>query len=295
MATIKAFLDYLRLEKKYSIHTINAYNNDLVALSDFVSREFSETSINNIPYALIRSWIISLVDSGISNRTINRKVSSLKSYYSFLQKIEELEVSPLIKHKSLKVEKRLQVPFSKKEVSDVLSGFTLNSFEDYRDKAIVELFYSTGMRRSELINLKLSDINIANHYVKVLGKRNKERIIPLIESVSLTLRQYFEIKDAEFKESSKWIFVTSKNDKVYETLVYRIINNYFSKVSSKIKKSPHLLRHSFATHLLGEGANLNAVKDLLGHSSLAATQVYTNNDIAVIKRAYSASHPRNKN
>lgn len=177
----------------------------------------------------------------------------------------------------------------------MLSGFTLNSFEDYRDKAIVELFYSTGMRRSELINLKLSDINIANHYVKVLGKRNKERIIPLIESVSLTLRQYFEIKDAEFKESSKWIFVTSKNDKVYETLVYRIINNYFSKVSSKIKKSPHLLRHSFATHLLGEGANLNAVKDLLGHSSLAATQVYTNNDIAVIKRAYSASHPRNKN
>ena len=264
-------------------------------MSDFVSREFSETSINNIPYALIRSWIISLVDSGISNRTINRKVSSLKSYYSFLQKIEELEVSPLIKHKSLKVEKRLQVPFSKKEVSDVLSGFTLNSFEDYRDKAIVELFYSTGMRRSELINLKLSDINIANHYVKVLGKRNKERIIPLIESVSLTLGQYFEIKDAEFKESSKWVFVTSKNDKVYETLVYRIINNYFSKVSSKIKKSPHLLRHSFATHLLGEGANLNAVKDLLGHSSLAATQVYTNNDIAVIKRAYSASHPRNKN
>lgn len=145
MATIKAFLDYLRLEKKYSIHTISAYNNDLVALSDFVSREFSETSINNIPYALIRSWIISLVDSGISNRTINRKVSSLKSYYSFLQKIEELEVSPLIKHKSLKVEKRLQVPFSKKEVSDVLSGFMLNSFEDYRDKAIVELFYSLSL------------------------------------------------------------------------------------------------------------------------------------------------------
>jgi integrase/recombinase XerC len=295
MATIKAFLDYLRLEKKYSSHTVKAYENDLSTLSVFVSDKFSETSINHIPYSLIRSWIVNLVDKGISNRSINRKISSLKSYYSFLQKIEEIKVSPLIKHSSLKVEKKLQIPFSKKEITDVLSGFKMETFEDYRDKAIVELFYSTGMRRSELINLNISDVDFLNLKVKVLGKRNKERIIPLIGSVSNALEEYLQFRDEEFGLNSPWFFVTSKNDKVYETLVYRIINNYFSKVSSKIKKSPHLLRHSFATHLLGEGANLNAVKDLLGHSSLAATQVYTNNDIAVIKRAYSASHPRNKN
>lgn len=294
MASIQEFLEYLQLEKKYSPHTIAAYRNDLNRFSEFISSEFSEEHIAQIGYPLIRNWIVHLVSAKISNRSINRKISSLRSYYKFLQKIGERSSTPLAKHKALKTEKKLQVPFSPKEVATVLDNFHPECFEDYRDKAIIELFYSTGMRRTELINLKLSDVDLVLGKLKVLGKRNKERIIPLIPSVVNSLKEYLEARDSHNSTSHTFLFVTSKNDKVYETLVYRIINNYFSKVSSKVKKSPHIIRHSFATHLLNEGADLNAVKELLGHSSLAATQVYTHNDIAQLKKAYSKGHPRNK-
>ena len=293
---LSEFISYLTLEKKYSAHTVKAYQNDILEFKNFCGSNYEIEDIDTVEYVLIRHWIVELSEKQIDNRTINRKISSLKAYFKFLQKIDVTTVSPLSMHRALKTAKKIEIPFSELEMEKVLSEIEYaDDFEGVRDELLIHVLYVTGMRRAEVISLKVSDVDFANMTIKVLGKRNKERIIPLIESVSLTLRQYFEIKDAEFKESSKWVFVTSKNDKVYETLVYRIINNYFSKVSSKIKKSPHLLRHSFATHLLGEGANLNAVKDLLGHSSLAATQVYTNNDIAVIKRAYSASHPRNKN
>ncbi len=289
---IKSFLDYILLEKKYSQHTVTAYKNDLVSFQDFCANEFGSEDIVNVNYPQIRSWIVSLVNSGVSNRTINRKVSSLKSFYKFLQKTKQLNLNPLIKHKALKVAKRVQVPFSEKEIESVInSNDEIVDFESVRDKLIVELLYSTGMRRNELVNLKLSDLNFSNQVVKVLGKRNKERYIPLLKTVMSSLVRYNKFRD-EIKTDISYIFITKKGKKLYDTLVYRIINNYFSTVSSKVKKSPHVIRHSFATHLLNEGADLNSVKELLGHSSLASTQVYTHSSLGKLKEIYNQAHPR---
>jgi integrase/recombinase XerC len=294
--SFSSFKDYLTLEKKYSAHTVGAYLKDLESFQAFNEEEFSEKSINKVNYSQIRNWIIHLVDSGISNRTINRKVSSLNSYFKFLLKIEVIDINPLSKHKALKVSKKVQIPFSPKEVSQVLDNFNFdNSFEGIRDKLIIELFYSTGIRRIELVQLKLSDVDISRKTLKVLGKRNKERFVPLLNVVVETIQQYLSSrKELEIVNDNEVLFLTKKGDKIYETLVYRIINNYFSKASTKVKKSPHILRHSFATHLLNQGADLNTVKELLGHSSLAATQVYTHNSIAELKKVYAKSHPRNK-
>lgn len=292
----KSFTDYLLIEKNYSIHTVNAYKKDLESFADFIEKEFNSKSINKINYAQIRTWIVYLVESGLTNRSINRKVSSLNSYYKFLLKVEEIKINPLNKHKALKTSKKVQIPFSENEITTVLDQLALNDgFEGKRDKLIIELFYSTGIRRAELIEIKINDVNEANKTLKVLGKRNKERIIPLLDSVLQSIKKYkHERSNLINIQNHDYLFLTKKGVKIYETLVYRIINNYFSKVSSKVKMSPHILRHSFATHLLNQGADLNAVKELLGHSSLAATQVYTHNSVAELKRVYSNSHPRNK-
>lgn len=289
------FNDYLLLEKKYSGHTAKAYLNDLESFSHFAQEHYDLHSIDNISYSIIRSWIVSLVEDGISNRSINRKITSLKTYYKFLLKTGVIDVSPLVKHKALKVAKKIQVPFSEREIEDVLSMLQeAEGFEGIRNRLIVELFYSTGMRRAELVNLKCDDISLSQRTVKVLGKRNKERIIPLLPSVMASIQAYSQERtQLENIEDSSFFFVSKKGVKIYETLVYRIINSYFSKASEKVKKSPHILRHSFATHLLNEGADLNAVKELLGHSSLASTQVYTHNSIAQLKEVYRNSHPRN--
>lgn len=294
--SFKTFIDYLALEKKYSKHTVNAYQKDLETFQEFNQVNFSEKNISNANYSQIRSWIIHLVDSGISNRSINRKISALNSYYKFLLKVESIKVNPLAKHKALKTSKKIQIPFSENEVNIVLKDFNFDdSFEGVRDKLIIELFYSTGIRRIELVNLKLKDIDASNKTLKVLGKRNKERFLPLLDSVLETINNYIVKRNSLKKiNDNKVLFLTKKGDKIYETLVYRIINEYFSKASTKVKKSPHILRHSFATHLLNQGANLNAVKELLGHSSLAATQVYTHNSISELKKIYAKSHPRNK-
>ena len=291
---IKSFLDYISLEKKYSQHTVTAYKNDLISFQDFCLIEFDSDDVVNVNYAQIRNWIVSLVNMGVSNRTINRKISSLKSFYKFLQKTKQLNSSPLVKHKALKVAKRVQVPFSEKEIESVINlKEDVVDFESVRDKLIVELLYSTGMRRNELINLKLSNINYSNQVVKVLGKRNKERYIPLLKSVIESLENYNEFR-SHIKTDQSYLFITKKGKKIYDTLVYRIINNYFSTVSSKVKKSPHVIRHSFATHLLNEGADLNSVKELLGHSSLASTQVYTHSSLGKLKEVYNLAHPRSE-
>ncbi|MCK0110224.1 tyrosine-type recombinase/integrase [Flavobacteriaceae bacterium S0825] len=294
--SLSSFNDYLLLEKKYSKHTVNAYTKDLKNFTKFNYETFNQENINKANYSQIRSWIISLVDSGLENRTVNRKISSLNSYYKFLIKTEVVKANPLSKHKALKVSKKVQIPFSKNEVNMVLDEFNFdNSFEGIRDKLIIELFYSTGIRRIELVQLQLKDVDEANKTLKVLGKRNKERYLPLLESVLDTIKVYISNRNRLEKIVDKeTLFLTKKGHKIYETLVYRIINNYFSKASTKVKKSPHILRHSFATHLLNQGADLNAVKELLGHSSLAATQVYTHNSIAELKKVYAKSHPRNK-
>ena len=290
-----SFLDYLNLEKNYSKHTLIAYHKDLLGFREFALSEFDFSEINNVSYAIIRSWIVKLVGDGVSNRTINRKISSLRTYYKFLLKIGDIKVSPLLKHKVLKTTKKLQVPFSEKEIEDVLEMLKAeNSFLGLRNKLIVELFYSTGMRRGELVNLKLNNISDSQKTIKVLGKRNKERIIPLLPSALSTINSYLDYRnDLNSVKDVDYLLLTEKGTKIYETLVYRVINNYFSKASEKVKKSPHILRHSFATHLLNEGADIKSVKELLGHSSLASTQIYANNSISKLKQVYKNTHPRN--
>ncbi len=291
---IASFLAYLLHEKNYSKHTIKAYETDLIMFKDFCEIEFEIDAIETVHYNYIRSWIVSMVNQGISNRTINRKTSSLKTFYKFLQKTEVISVNPLSKHKSLKVQKKSQIPFTPKEVDAVLEDLVdENDFTALRNKLMVELFYATGLRRIELINIQLKDVDLSNKLIKVLGKRNKERYVPILPSVGNTLTSYLKLRST-IKVKEEALFITDKGVKVYETLVYRVINSYFSKVSTKVKKSPHILRHTFATQLLNQGADLNSVKELLGHSSLAATQVYTHNNLEEMKKMFNKAHPRSK-
>lgn len=290
------FQDYLLLEKNYSRHTVTAYLNDIVFFESFLKNEYDDDNLIRVNYNQIRSWIVSLSDDGISNSSINRKISSLKSFYKFLLKTKQIESSPLLKHKALKAPKKIQIPFSEKEVDMVLNQITYkDGFEGLRDKLIVDLFYTTGIRRTELINLKIQNIDLSNATIKVLGKRNKERIVPILTIIEEQIKNYLtersrlqEVKDPEY------FFLLLNGVKLNDSFVYRLINYYFSNVSEKVKKSPHILRHTFATHLLNNGADINSVKELLGHSSLASTQVYTHNSLAELQKVYTNAHPRNK-
>ena len=289
---IKHFIEYLSFEKKYSAHTIRAYSDDLNSFQSFCNKTFDNEEIIDVNYSQIRSWIVEMVNENISNRTVNRKISSLKSFYKFLVKTKQIKESPLLRHQALKISKRVQVPFSEKEINEVIGNFKDDGdFESVRNKLIVELLYSTGMRRAELIEIDKNSINFTSSTLKVLGKRNKERYIPLLNSVQQTLKLYLNLKQ-EIPAHCDNLLITVKGNKLYPTLVYRIINDYFSAVSTKVKKSPHVIRHSFATHLLNEGADLNSVKELLGHSSLASTQVYTHSSLNEIKKVYNKAHPR---
>ncbi|SEB73744.1 integrase/recombinase XerC [Tenacibaculum sp. MAR_2009_124] len=294
---VNKFLEYLEYEKKYSKHTVLAYRKDLYDFANYCRKEFGQEDIKEIHYNQIRSWIVLLVDEGLVNRSVNRKISSLKTCYNFLQKIGEIKVSPLAKHQSLKIQKKISVPFTEKEVGEVIDLLKVkDDFEGVRDRLIVELLYSTGIRRAELINIKVSDINFEERLLKVLGKRNKERFVVLLPFVIDTIRSYQGEKNKLNKvEDNDYLLLTKKGVKIYETLVYRIINSYFRGVSTKVKKSPHILRHAFATHLLNKGASLYSVKELLGHSSLASTQVYTHSSLEKLKQVYNKTHPRELN
>ncbi len=292
MKLIQAFLDYLSFEKKYSKHTIISYKTDLTAFNNFIKKEFDDTTIEKVHYTQIRTWIVQLIENGISNNSVNRKMSSLKTFYKFLIKTQTIKENPLQKHQSLKTPKRVNVPFNQKEIYEVMELFQNETeFIPLRNQLIIELFYTTGIRRSELINLKFSDVNLKSAMLKVFGKRNKERYIPILEALNTSISRYVEVRK-EQESKLDYLFITKKGKKLYGTLVYRLINNYFSSVSTKVKKSPHILRHAFATHLLNEGADLNAVKELLGHASLASTQVYTNSSLKELKNVYNRAHPR---
>jgi len=270
MSSLDSFVSYLSLEKNYSMHTVNAYQKDIEEFASFCIEEYEMQNIDDIGYSIIRSWIVVLVNNSISNRSINRKIASLKAYYRFLQRIEKIESNPLAKHKALKTSKKIEVPFSELEMQNVLQQISFkDDFEGCRDKLIIELLYTTGIRRAELINLKLINVDFSRDTILVLGKRNKERIVPLLQSTKELFLSYFDKRNSLnqiFDE--KYVFLSKAGVKIYETLVYRVINKYLSEVSSKVKKSPHILRHTFATHLLNKGADLNSVKELLGHSSI---------------------------
>ncbi|QBZ96606.1 Tyrosine recombinase XerC [Flavobacterium sangjuense] len=290
------FHDYLLLEKNYSQHTVTAYINDIGFFESFLSNEYDDDNLLRVNYNQIRSWIVSLSDDGISNTSINRKISSLKSFYKFLLKTKQIEVSPLLKHKALKSPKKIQIPFSEKELDLVLNQITYKEgFEGIRDKLIIDLFYTTGIRRTELINLKIQNVDLSNKTIKVIGKRNKERIIPILTIIEEQVKKYLSERSSiqDVKEAD-YFFLLTNGVKLNDSFVYRLINYYFSNVSEKVKKSPHILRHTFATHLLNNGADINSVKELLGHSSLASTQVYTHNSLAELQKVYNGAHPRNK-
>lgn len=296
MDNLLKFQDYLLKEKNYSSHTVLAYSKDLEFFQEYLSVNYDNHKVEEVSYTLIRSWIVSMVDNQISNSSINRKISSLKAFYKFLLKTKQIEISPLGKHKALKTPKKIQIPFSEEELSLVLDQISYKEgFEGVRDKLIIDLFYTTGIRRSELIDLQITNIDLSSKTLKVLGKRNKERIIPMLDVISLQIKSYLTVRNqlnGIVDENN--LFLLSTGNKINESFVYRLINSYFSNVSEKVKKSPHMLRHTFATHMLNHGADLNSIKELLGHSSLASTQVYTHTSLVELKNVYKNAHPRNQ-
>jgi len=286
------FYDYLLKEKSYSSNTVTAYKNDVETFQNFCIVKFELNNLSKVNYPIIRDWIIDLSEKELSPLTINRKISSLSKYYDFLIKIQEIKSSPLNNHKRLKVQKKLIIPFSEDEILKVVDVFSKN-FEGKRNLLIVDMLYSTGLRRDELINIKLNDVFLDESLVKVLGKRNKERLVPLVLNLKSRIKDYLKFRK-EIKSSSSNFFITTKGKKIGPSLVYRVVKNYFSKVSTKVKTSPHVLRHSFATHMLNNGADINSIKEIMGHSSLASTQIYTKIKLPKIINDYKKNHPRER-
>jgi integrase/recombinase XerC len=297
MDSKQAYADYLLKEKNYSLLTLRAYVDDVAAFEQFIILHDAGAVLEQVNYSQVRSWIVHLVENGIANTSVNRKMSSLKSFYKFLLRAKQIEVNPLQKHKSLKTEKKVQVPFSEKELHDVFAqNEYADDFEGIRNRLIIELFYTSGIRRAELINLKINSYDAGSNTLKVLGKRNKERILPVLDCTAVLIGKYVvERSRLENIAHPDMLIVNSRGYKVSESFVYRLINCYFSAVSVKVKKSPHVLRHSFATHLLNNGADLNSVKELLGHASLSSTQIYTHSSLAELKKVYQQAHPRSQN
>lgn len=289
---IEKFIQYIQFEKRFSTHTIKAYQTDLDQFYQYIHDHYEIKETKEINHHIIRSWIVLLIETSISTRSVNRKLSTLKSYFKFLLKEDLIEKNPMQKIIAPKSSKRLPV-FIEQDSMDLLLdeiGFG-EGYSAARDKIIIELFYATGMRLNELINIKISDINFTTKTIKIFGKRNKERLVPFGSEFYVNLLQYAELLKNEYPESA-YFFVTNKGEKLYEKFVYRLVNTYLSKVTTINKKSPHILRHTFATHMLNSGADLNAIKEILGHSNLSATQVYTHNTIEKLKLIYNHAHPK---
>ncbi len=289
---ISNFSDYLSKEKKFSNNTVIAYVRDVDNFKNFCFENHKLKNISKVPYSIIRDWIINLSEKKLSALTINRKISSLSKFYDFLIKIQEIKSSPLQNHKRLKVQKKIIIPFSEDEVLRVIDVFS-NNFEGKRNLLIVDMLYSTGIRREELINIKINDLQLNQNLIKVLGKRNKERLVPLIVDLKKRIEEYLKYRK-EIKTNFPFLFITKTGRKIGPSLVYRVVKNYFSKVSTKVKTSPHVLRHSFATHMLNSGADINSIKEIMGHSSLASTQIYTKIKLPKIINDYKKNHPRER-
>ena len=282
------FKNYLEAEKKYSILTVNAYTKDLEEFKDFL--ESTGTSLNkNIEYTFIRNWIVFLSKNKISPNSINRKVSSLKAYFKFLVNIKEIKKSPLRNHTSLKIKSKVVNPLNETEMKEVFELFKTSEKELTRDSMIIDILYSTGLRRAELINLKKSDIYFDDQVIKVLGKRNKERLVPMLPGLVKKLKLY-----SRNLEEDSFLLQSKNGNKISPSTIYRVVNKYLRSISTKTKISPHVLRHTFATHILNNGADINSIKEILGHKSLASTQIYTKIKIPTIVNDYMKNHPRQK-
>ncbi len=282
------FINYIKSEKRFSKHTITSYETDLNQFFNYIKAECQITNPKDVSFKLIRNWISSLLENNLKSSSVNRKISSLKSYYKFLLVSNHVETNPTLKLISPKSSKRLPV-FVEKDNMDSLfdKDFFEDNYEGKRDKLIIELFYFTGMRLSELINIKTTDIDKVNSQIKVIGKRNKERLIPITFNTLKDLNEFIN-----FYEIENYLFTEANGKKMYSKKVYRIVNKYLAKISSIKKKSPHVLRHSFATHMLNNGADINAIKEILGHANLSATQIYTHNSIKKLKNVHKQAHPK---
>ncbi len=299
MSTISDFLDYLRLEKRFSPHTVNAYQSDLNQFAAYLDSRFDMSDISEAGSNEIRSWLFELKnpDNGkpLGSRSINRKISSLRTYFKYLKRNAIIRHDPMIKISGPKTEKRLPVFVEEKEIRLLLEHLKeAEGFSALRDRVIIEMLYATGMRRSELIALKFSDIDHSAKSIKVLGKGNKERIIPVSDEMLDLISEYRKVRKAKLGDSSDVLLVNDSGKPLNPREVYRTVNRLIGTVSAISKKSPHVLRHSFATHLLNNGSPLNAIKELLGHSNLAATQIYTHGKIEELKEVYKQTHPRSE-
>lgn len=287
-----SFLKYLKFEKRYSPKTVISYQTDLHQFQEFLNKEFDNTPSEQANHGLIRSWIVSLVENKLDAVSVNRKIACLRSYYKFLIKQEIIAKDPTAKIKILKTKKKLPHFVQEADMVNVLDHTEFkNDFDDTRNQLILELLYGTGMRLSELVGLKDSSFNLRNRTLKVLGKRNKERVIPFTENLVKLIEGYLVMRNKEVEKKNDSFLVVKSGAPLYPVLVNRIVKKYL-QASNVEKKSPHVMRHTYATHLLNKGAEINAVKDLLGHTSLAATQVYTHNSMEKLKKVFDQAHPK---
>lgn len=291
---INTYLKYLLHEKRYSEHTIRSYENDLLQVQSYIAQFDGNMRLGDANHRILRTWIVSLIEDNLSPRSVNRKIATLRSFYKFLHVREIIASNPSIKLKPLKTDKPLPEFVQEKEMDMLLDQISFSDdFAGMRDRAIMELFYSTGIRLSELIGITDQSVSFYDQTVKVLGKRNKERVIPLTNETVSSIKAYIAKRNELFGGSSEnFLLVTDTGKKCYPMMVYRTVKKYLGVITRSSKKSPHVLRHTFATHLLNKGADLNAVKDLLGHSSLAATQVYTHNSLEKLKSVFDQAHPK---
>lgn len=290
---IEPFIQYIQAEKRYSQHTITSYQKDLEQFQVFFRLQYEQDDVAAATFNHIRSWVVHLVNEGNSAKTINRKISTLRSFYKFLIKKGKLSTNPTDGLQGPKIPKRNPVFVPESNIEKLFEQIEFpETYAGERDKMLLELFYCTGMRLSELIGLQLKDLDFYNKTVKVLGKRNKERLIPMGNQLVQSLHHYLQVREECFSGADNWLFMTEAGKKMYPKAVYLIVNKYLGDVTTVEKKSPHVLRHTFATHMLNNGADINAIKELLGHASLAATQVYTHNTLEKIKSIYKKAHPK---
>jgi integrase/recombinase XerC len=289
---VNAFLAYLQFEKRYSLHTITAYSNDLVQFFDFIETQYDKVALDQISGSMVRSWLAGMKESEMTGKSLNRKISSLKSFFKYQIRQGALVKSPMETVISPKITKRLPAFVAEQDMEQLLSHLAFaEGWKGYTEKMVIQLFYATGMRLSELINCKENQLDISKSVIKVLGKGNKERILPISKELSQSLAEYIKEKP-DLAKGNPFLFVTEKGKNLQPRAVYSFVKFYLSQVTTLQKKSPHVLRHSFATHLMNNGADLNAVKELLGHASLAATQVYTHNTIEKLKEVFAKAHPK---
>ena len=291
------FLAHIRYEKRLSHHTLTAYANDLEQFGTFLTAECNIDQPERADFRHIRSWIVSLVESGLDKSSVNRKIATLRSFYGFLLRRKVIDLDPMTKIQALKTSRKLPQYVEEKPMETLLNDVDFpDTFEGIRDKLVLELLYGTGIRLSELIGLKTADVNLYDKTIMVLGKRNKHRIVPLTQPLFDLIQQYNGLKSSQFggKADASVLIVSDKGVAAYPVLIQRIVKRNLTLVTTLEKKSPHVLRHSFATHLLNRGADLNAIKDLLGHSSLAATQIYTHTSLEQLKKTYDQAHPKAK-